>query len=144
MMSPMPHRLIALLALGALLPACTDAQLTARPPEQVVPKDNKLSVHTTVCLNTPDEVLFPVKVIFAIDTSSSMDVSDPVDPMQPDPTLATGRARAISEVVDKFKDTPGFDVAIVKFGASANVVTNCPMAGPCFIPDTTANTGALK
>lgn len=146
-----PPRLTSALARVLLLccallavSGCTDAQLMARPPEKPSPRDNKLSVHANVCLNTPGEIVFPVKVVFVIDTSTSMEISDPVDPMQPDPTRATGRARAIQDVVDRFLDQPGFEIAMVKFGASANVVTNCPMVGPCFYANTRANLGKMK
>src|ERR1700681_4764846 len=100
----MSCRALLLVLLGGLVASCSDAQLMQRPPEQQAPADNKLSIHTTVCLNTPNEVVFPVKIAFVIDTSGSMDVSDPVDPKQTDPTQATGRSRAIWDVVKKFQD----------------------------------------
>ncbi len=131
---------IALLG-AAFLAGCSDAQLVQRPPEQAAPLDNRLSIHTTVCLNTPGEVIFPLKIVFVMDTSGSMDISDPVDPKQPDPTQTTGRSRAIWEVVKKFQDQPGVDIAVVKFGASANVLTSCDMGRSCFLPDTHQNEG---
>lgn len=136
-----PRALPLLLLLGAL--GCSDAQLSARPPEKPVPRDNKLTVTTELCLDTPAEVQFPVKVLFVIDTSTSMEISDPANPMEPDPTLSTGRARAVRQVIDRFRDQPGFSVGLIKFGASSNVLTDCGMAGPCFIADTTANQGKL-
>ena len=137
-----PLRLLPLLMLlGAL--GCSDAQLSARPPEKPIPRDNKLTIQTELCLDTPAEVVFPVKVLFVIDTSTSMEISDPADPMQPDPTLSTGRARAVRQVVERFRDQPGFSIGMIKFGASSNVLTDCGMAGPCFIEDSTANQGKL-
>lgn len=137
------RRLPLLLPLALWLCSCSDAELVKRPPEKAAPLDNKLSVHTTVCLNTPNEVVFPVKLIFVVDTSTSMEISDPPDPMQRDPALATGRARAVQRVIDAFQDVPGYEIGIIRFGASTDVLTNCDMAGPCFLPDTKANAGAL-
>lgn len=127
-----------------LLLGCSDAQLSQAPPAQPVPKDNRLTITSDLCLSLPGEVVFPVKVLFVIDTSTSMEISDPIDPMQPDLSKASGRARAVTRVLDDFRDQPGFEVGIVKFGASANVLTSCGMAKePCFLPNTTANRGAL-
>lgn len=140
----------ALCALVALLLAaapagCSDAQLSLAPPAQPAPKDNRLTITSDVCLDLPGEVVFPVKVAFVIDTSTSMEISDPIDPMQPDLSLASGRARAVTRVLDSFRDQPGFEVALIKFGASANVLTSCGASKePCFVPNTTANRGALQ
>lgn len=138
-----PTWTLALVLVLAGAGGCSDAALSARPPDQPIPHDNKLTLYSELCLDTPAEVVFPVKVVFVIDTSTSMEISDPVDPMQPDPTLSTGRARAVRTVLERFRDQPGFAVAIIKFGASANVLTNCGMAGPCFIENTTAQAGVL-
>ncbi len=91
------------LALAAL--ACTDAELR-RPVPEVVESvyDNKLSVSGKFCTTDPYDVVFPLKIMFVIDTSQSMNVSDPVSTTEMDPLKQTGRVRAVSDVINLFID----------------------------------------
>ena len=64
----------AALMLGlAAATSCTNAQLAPIPPPEVARADNKLAVDGRFCTTDPDDLAFPVKLLFLIDTSSSMD-----------------------------------------------------------------------
>jgi hypothetical protein len=55
---------------------CSNAQLqgvTATPPEA----DHKLSVSGQFCTQLPDPSQFPARILFVVDISGSMAVSDP-------------------------------------------------------------------
>jgi hypothetical protein len=86
----------------ATLVGCTDSALVPPPGGGERERDNRLTVTGRVCTSDPKDVVFPLKVLFVIDTSGSMNVSDPVSPSQADPTRQTGRARAIRDLVDRY------------------------------------------
>ena len=93
---------------------CYSGKLEPIPPAPVERADNKLSVNGTFCTTDPDELDFPVKVFFIIDTSQSMGVTDP------DLT----RLDAILDVVDAVQDQPGVEIGIETFGATSGIVTS--------------------
>ena len=66
--------------------------------------DNKLTAEGHFCTTDPADLEFPLKILFVIDVSASMDVSDPPDTTILDPTERTGRARAIKAVISQFID----------------------------------------
>lgn len=92
------------LALAALAAACTDATPIKIVEENVPVYDNKLRVSGKVCTSDPADLLFPLKVLFVIDTSQSMNVNDPIDPAEMDPLAQTGRAKAMKQVISKYID----------------------------------------
>lgn len=113
-------RLAARLASGVLsalsvlsVGACTNADLAPIPPPEVARADNKLAVEGRFCTTDPDDLSFPVKLLFMIDTSSSMDTTDP----------DANRVLALLEVIDSVKDTPGVEIGIIGFGLGANDLT---------------------
>ncbi len=105
-------KLIAGLCLGPFL-ACTDAQLEPIPPVKEAPADNKLQVEGEFCTTDPDNLNFPVKILFMIDASSSMETTDPVGT----------RVTAIQDVVLQTRDQPGVEWGIIAFGLGANILT---------------------
>lgn len=103
-----------LAAAGLLLSvACTRAQLEPVPPPDVERADNKLQVSGSFCTTDPDELDFPVKIYFLIDTSQSMNATDP----------NLTRLDAVLDVIDLVKDQPGVEIAIQIFGAGNRVLT---------------------
>lgn len=64
------------LGMAGLFVACTDASLQV-PSAKLTSTDDHLTVQGTVCTHAPDPSGFPVKVIFIIDQSGSMCISDP-------------------------------------------------------------------
>lgn len=93
--------------------ACTDAQLQPVPEPEQPPADNKLVVNGEFCTTSPDDLKFPVKVLFMIDTSSSMETTDPL----------AARVDAIIDVVDAIGFEEGVEIGIIGFGLGANILT---------------------
>jgi len=127
-----------------LVAGCTEAALV--PPDGLPPgpRDNKLRVGGRVCTTDPADVVFPLKVLFVIDTSGSMNKSDPVSQTEPDPTLQTGRARAIRDVIDRYinlkLDLSGVSYCDPGAASCTKGSTTCPACGPsgsamCVGPD---------
>jgi len=96
--------LVAGLLLGLALGACTAAELEREVEIDIPIHDNKLQLTGKFCTTDPADVVFPLKVLFIIDTSQSMNVSDPVSTTEMDPTKQTGRAKAIRDVIAQFVD----------------------------------------
>ncbi len=98
----------------AVAAGCYDGSLEPIPPPLNERADNKLSVNGSFCTTDPDDLSFPVKIMFIIDTSQSMVVTDP----------GFTRVAAVLDVIDAVKDIPGVEIAIEVFGASTSVVTD--------------------
>ena len=94
--------------------SCTNAELAPIPPPTVERADNKLAVEGRFCTTDPDDLAFPVKLLFIIDTSSSMDSTDP----------DAQRVNAILEVIDSVKDVPGVEIGMMVFGLGVNPLTD--------------------
>ena len=97
----------------ALFGGCTDRRLFEAPGLGDGPVDNKLAIRSSFCTVDPTTLDFPVKILFAVDTSQSMLRTDP-----------TGRRLlAVEEVVDAFLPEPGVEFAIIQFSGAANTLT---------------------
>lgn len=96
-----------------LLFGCTEVGLYRAPGLGDGPIDNKLAIQSRFCTEDPDRLNFPVKILFAVDTSQSM--------LQTDPTGQ--RLIAVQEVVDAFISDPGVEFAIVQFSGQVNILT---------------------
>ncbi len=114
------RRLQCLLLAGVLMAhsygivGCTNARLEPIPPPEVARADNKLAIEGRFCTTDPDDLAFPVKLLFLIDTSSSMDATDP------DAT----RVDALIDVIDAVKDIPGVEIGIQAFGLGVLPLTD--------------------
>lgn len=113
MKSPMKTKLVALCTFVVAAGACYEGDLEPIPPPDSERADNKLSVSGSFCTTDPDELEFPVKILFMIDTSQSMGVTDP------DLT----RLDAVLDVIDATLGVPGVEIGILIFGASSVVLT---------------------
>lgn len=123
----MPRKAIALaLLLG--FAGCTDAKLRKTPEPPPTPIDDKLAIQGKVCTTDPSTLTFPVKIILVIDSSQSMNVSDPADPV----TLHTGRRDAAEEVVNTLldQDQEGVGIAIITFAGASVILTQCDYFNP--------------
>ena len=68
----------------------------------------------------PETLNFPVKVLFVIDDSQSMTVTDPITPEYP----AGYRPVAIADAIETLSlATPGIQFALITFGAATTVLT---------------------
>ena len=65
------------LGLAMCLAACSEASLypVAKRPEV---RDDRLTVSGRVCTEAPAPAEFPVRILFIVDISQSMNVTDPV------------------------------------------------------------------
>ncbi len=113
------------LFLSAGLNGCTDVDIFETPGIGTGQKDDKLKIKGSFCTEHPDELKFPVKIMFIIDCSQSMIVTDP----QPTPNDFPGRVQAVLDVVQKFRNDPGVAFAILRFEAAANVATQADTNG---------------
>ena len=113
----------AALALLVAIVGCTDAGLRKTPEPPPTPIDDKLAIQGRVCTSDPSTLEFPVKIILVIDSSQSMIVSDPPDPV----TLHTGRRDAAEEVVNALltEDKEGVGIAIITFAGASVILTQC-------------------
>lgn len=97
---------LAMAVVFAAVPAltvCTDAELEQGPSE-LSHRDDKIEIRGEICTSPPDELRFPMRILFIVDTSSSMDVVDPPDPL----TGETNRERAVRETWERLLDeAPG-------------------------------------
>jgi hypothetical protein len=103
----------ALASLQVLAAGCTDAKLEPVPAPAAQRADNKLSVSGSFCTTDPDDLDFPVKILFMIDGSSSMAVTDP------DLT----RLGAVLDVIDVTLGVPGVEIGIILFGTGSLILT---------------------
>jgi len=113
----MPGLLAALMTIPMVLPAgCTDAGLEEiELPNRV--RDDKLQVNGQLCTRTPDTLVFPLRVMFVVDGSVSMGITDPPDPV----TGITQRERAVRETWQNLLSQGAQDVkfAMIRFSGQA-------------------------
>jgi hypothetical protein len=101
-------------ALAASLAACSDAGLEAVQNTERIVYDDKLAVKGSICTATPSDEFFPVKILFVVDTSYSMQVTDP----------AKQRVVAVTDVIARFAGNPSVKIAVAAFDAVATNITN--------------------
>ncbi|HEY3447768.1 MAG TPA: VWA domain-containing protein [Myxococcales bacterium] len=127
------RRLLSAFTLLVALSSCTEALLQPELSTESV-LDDRLQIRGKVCTEPPDTQGFPVKVVFLIDSSGSMCVSDGPGSQasaglceQVGPKLAAmgitvpGRVRALKSVLQRFRtplpdgSTPNISVALIPF-----------------------------
>lgn len=111
----MKARSLLVWSLLLVLGACTKGDLVGQAPPPKRPIDNKLTVTGSFCTEDPLAVEFPVKILFVVDTSQSMDVTDPPDPAN---NNESGRLRAVLDVIDDYAGIPGVEVGIIVFNGT--------------------------
>ncbi len=105
---------LAIAWLGGPVVGCTDAGLLPVVDEPVLgAADDRLTLVGEVCTAASEDVVFPVKVLFVIDTSGSMQQTDPNN----------RRATAVEEVVAHYRNNPGVQFGIISFRESVNDLT---------------------
>ena len=106
-------------ALAAALAACTDVGLEVPPDPPPPPFDDKLELHGEFCTRDPGLVTFPVKVLFVIDTSQSMNVTDP----------ECGRCDAVQQIIDLLLPEDGVEIGVISFNGATAVLTQADTDG---------------
>ena len=114
---------VSLMAVYLVVPlafSCTDSHLELLPPPPAPIPDNKIEVTGTLCTQNPEELVFPVRVVFLVDCSESMNVTDPPDPE----TGETGRERAVREAAEELLGSGGdVKISVVRFSSEAQPLT---------------------
>jgi len=85
-----------------------------RVPPPVKSLDNELEIRGEVCASPPADAVFPVKILFLVDVSGSMIVTDP----------AGVRAQAVTDVIQKYQGFPGVEFGVIAFSSSIVKLTN--------------------
>ncbi len=96
---------------------CTDAQLqgvVATPAEA----DNKLTMSGEFCTQIPDPSQFPARILFVVDISGSMAISDP----EPVNGLSR-RAQAVVETMNRYPPGNGVAYGLISFASDAAILT---------------------
>ncbi len=117
--------LMTMLGLALVQPACTDTDVFESPGLGTKELDNKLTVKGEFCTESPDELSYPVKIMFIVDCSQSMNVTDP----PPAPNRWSGRVQAVWDVIAKYRYDPGVSFAIIRFDSTADVETQVDTNG---------------
>lgn len=108
---------LLLLLLLLLAVACTDATLERVAPDPPPPLANRIAIDGEFCTDDPRTLRFPVKLLVVVDTSLSMDETDPADPVP-------RRVGAVLDLVDVVADASrDVSVAVLRFDGAANIVT---------------------
>ncbi len=107
--------------------ACQNQPLQKVPPP-VVSLDNELQIQGEFCTAPPVDAKFPVKIMFLVDVSGSMVVTDP----------AKVRVQAINEIINKYQGLPNIYFDVITFSSSIQDVTRkMPLTGFTANPDLT-------
>jgi uncharacterized protein YegL len=112
---------VALLAVvvATQLPSagCTNAQLqgvTATPAES----DHMLSMSGEFCTQIPDPSQFPARILFVVDISGSMAISDPEPP-----NGLSRRAQAVVDTMQKYPPSNSVAYGLISFASDAAILT---------------------
>lgn len=124
--------LLGMLTLWAPISSCTDAKLEQIPSPPTY-RDDKLEISGGFCTRTPESLVFPLRVMFIVDSSVSMEANDPPDPV----TGLTGRERAVAETWTTLLDqgAEGVKFSVIRFSAQAQPQTGIDLDGDS-LPDT--------
>lgn len=96
-----------------VLGACTDVYLKVPPPPPRASAPSTVTVSGSFCTDDPKALVAPVKIVFALDFSQSMVVSDP----------ESTRGEAVAQVVERLGASDALSYAIVLFRGDVNVLT---------------------
>ena len=95
------------------LAGCTGAYLEVPPPPLASTAADTVAVSGSFCTDDPAALLAPVKIVFALDYSQSMVVSDP----------NTSRAQAVLDVIARLGQSDALQVAVLLFRGDVNILT---------------------
>ena len=111
-------------AMASLWSGCTDSGLepARKGPDLIF--DNELRVTADICLTPAADAQFPVKILFVVDTSDSMSVTD----------RSMNRAKAINKVLQRYRAHPAVQFGVIAFDSQIDRLTK----GFTATPDLTA------
>ena len=111
--------LVSTLAVAGAV-SCTDVDLLLIPREADF-RDDKITLHGELCTANPESRVFPLRVLFVVDSSESMLVTDPPDPV----TGLSRRQIAFREAWEELLDggPEGVRVGAIRFSSAAQPQT---------------------
>jgi hypothetical protein len=104
---------IAILLLGFVFCACSDTDVEVKETFEVAQVDDQLMIHGEVCTAPPDDSEFPVKIMFIMDCSGSMQQTDEGDQ----------RVEAVRQVVRRYANNPQIFFDVIKFNGRVSDLT---------------------
>jgi len=109
--------------LGALwLVACSNASLYPAEHQPEV-RDDRLTIQGQFCTDAPQPAEFPVRILFIVDISQSMNVTDPVPNPCPQAACFTRRASAVEEILNTYPAGNGVEYGLITFQSSVAIQT---------------------
>jgi len=109
---------LVLFATAAVLIAsgldCTDAGLEPARCGVGEVYDDELHLSSEICLSPPEDAQFPVKILFIVDTSDSMSVTD----------RDNIRTQAVQQVLDRYSGHPAVSFGIIDFNSQIESLTD--------------------
>ncbi|NMB75366.1 MAG: VWA domain-containing protein [Myxococcales bacterium] len=93
--------------------ACTDSGIEVSSSIFHPEVDNLLTIHGEVCTQPPSDVEFPVKIMFIVDCSGSMQQTDEGD----------RRVEAVRQVVRRYANNPSVYFDVIKFNGVVSDLT---------------------
>ena len=99
--------------------ACEDVVLSRYEPNATT------EIMGVFCTEDPQDLVFPVKILFIIDTSGSMAFTDP----------EAQRALAVQEVINEYNSNPGVEFGIIRFSGSSIGLTGGFTKDPAELDD---------
>jgi hypothetical protein len=93
---------------GLLVAACSDTYLYDERRELEIPADRSVSLQGEFCTPASDQVVRPIKILLAMDSSQSMSVTDPNG----------SRARAVVELLDNLPQEREVSILVMLFAGS--------------------------
>ncbi|MEW6441556.1 MAG: VWA domain-containing protein, partial [bacterium] len=114
------RRILAVAQLVALLAvSCSNAELGHYEPNVTT------AIQGVFCTENPQELVFPVKILFIIDTSGSMAFTDP----------EAQRAIAVGDVINRYNTNPGVSFGVIRFSGSSILLTDGFTKDPAELDD---------
>jgi hypothetical protein len=107
-----------MLALGA----CSQASLYPIEGQPEV-RDDRLTVRGQFCTEEPSPAEFPVRILFVVDISQSMNVTDPEPNPCPTAACFTRRASAVEEILNTYPPGNGVEYGLITFQSSVAIQT---------------------
>lgn len=102
--------------------ACSQASLYPVEHKTKV-RDDRLTVHGQFCTELPSPAEFPVRILFVVDISQSMNVTDPVPNPCPTGACFTRRASAVEDVLNTYPPGNGVEYGLITFQSSVAIQT---------------------
>ena len=104
------------------LAACSETELDPVEPKAKV-RDDRITVHGQFCSEVPSPTEFPVRILFIVDISQSMNVTAPVPNPCPTGACFTRRATAVEDVLNTYPPGNGVEYGLITFQSSVAIQT---------------------